>query len=110
MIGARGNIALIDGMGALLLIALLYATLLTIGNEIDTSLERAHEAVEVESLRCRTYDALGTLNLSGQPLEDGSFSAFGLWFTTTPPETTIYQTFFLTDDLGWQVLFIAKKD
>lgn len=105
-----GSVALIDGLGALFLITILYIGTGAIGSEIQRAKAEAIPIVELEDLRGVIHDAITIMNITSQPLDTDAFEIGALRFAAWLPNNVTYQSFFLSDDVGVRVFYITEKD
>lgn len=106
----RGQIALIDGMGALFLVVFLYVVTGAIGSEIDRMELDTIKECEQEALRSEIRDIIPEMNITSRSLDADSFEIGGLRFVERPPDGAGFQAFFLSDDVGVKLFYITKKD
>jgi len=97
-------------LGALLLITLLFIGTGAIGSEIKRVEAEAVPAVELEGLRGVIHDSITIMNITSQPLDADAFEIGALRFAVWLPNNVTYQAFFLSDDVGVRVFYIAEKD
>jgi hypothetical protein len=105
-----GSVALIDGMGALLLLTLIYIGAGAIGSEVERMEGAAMDKIDLENLRTEIRETVASMNMTSQPLYGDSFEVGGLWFSSQPPANGTWQIFFISDDKGVRVFYITEKD
>jgi hypothetical protein len=105
-----GSVALIDGMGALLLLTLIYVGAGAIGSEIDRMEGAAMDKIALENLRAEIREIVASINMTSQPLSADSFEVGGLRFSSEPPANGTWQPFFVSGDREVRVFYITEKD
>jgi len=105
-----GSVALIDGMGALLLLVIIYVGTGAIGSEIERMEGAAMDKIDLENLRDEIRETLACMNMTSQPLYADSFEVGGLRFSSEPTPNGTSQTFFVSYDGGVRVFYITEKD
>lgn len=106
----HGQIALIDGLGALFLVALMYIGASAVGNEIDRAESYASTELEQEVLRSQIRDTIPQMNITSQSLDADTFEINGIRFDADPPGGSLFYTFFLSYDRGVKLFYITEKD
>lgn len=105
-----GNVALIDGLAALLLLAMTYVAAGAMGSEIQNVEAAALGKIALENLREEISQDVSTMNMTSRPLDAGCFDMERLRFSTEPPLGVASQAFFISDDRGVKVFYITEKD
>jgi hypothetical protein len=105
-----GNVALIDGLAALLLLALSYVAAGAMGSEIQNVEAAALDKIALENLREEISQDVPMMNMTLRPLDADCFEMERLRFSTEPPLGEASQAFFISEDLGVRVFYITEKD
>lgn len=104
-----GSIALIDGLGALFVLALLVLGLGFAFNGIEEAKQDAMIWIELEGLRSDIRETVAMLNITACALDDVSFEVGSLRFSSVNQEGSLSHQFFMTDEGGVRIFYITAK-
>lgn len=107
---ALGNVALIDGVVALLLLTLVYIGAGAMGSEIEGMEAAALDKIALENLREEIHKTVASMNMTSRNLDAGSFEIGNLRFLAEPIAGKVSQPFFVSDGGGVRVFYVTEKD
>jgi hypothetical protein len=105
---AKGNIAIIDGIAALLVVSLLCGIIAYY--EPNEGLQQLRQGVEKENLRIQFYDVLfsgGILSLVQG--ETSHLEVNGIIIDSNPPSNGTFLKFFISNEWGVREFYVYEK-
>lgn len=102
----KGSIPLIDLMGALTIILIIYSVF---GNYSLGYKGLIEESLRKEEIRRLFYEELFSGRLSSSDFSDHLVLPNGIIINDGPPREGVYLTFFLSVEGGMRVFFVCKK-
>jgi hypothetical protein len=104
-----GSVAMIDGMAALFLVALVYAGAIAIGSEAEGMKAAALDKIALEDLRTEIRATMAVMNMTSQPLDATRFEIGILIFSIQPVTGEVSQDFFISNEGGVKVFHVVEK-